>query len=360
MFAAVSLGSAIALIPAGMLVDRLGARWVLVIGGIVNGLGTLAAAALDKPVRLPGALLVAGIGGSAVPVAGMSSLMRAFAPERRGVVDGLAPARRAARRHDRRGGAATARRRRRGAARARRLRHRRDRHVGRVRAARRPSPRGGRRLEPHRPARRAARPRHPARARRRVRLHHRPDRGAHLLHPRRPRRRLHPHAGGDRVRARERRRRHLTAAVGAARPIAAGAHGERARCARPASRRRRRRDHPARAARRVVPGLAATAVLAFGVFGFNGIVYLLVGELAGLRPIGRRGGGRLDRDLRRGRVHRARRRARGRAPRLRRALGDRGGRRRASGATIAWRWLPGPGPPPADVPLAKAEAGSYP
>ena len=31
----------------------------------------------------------------------------------------------------------------------------------------------------------------------------------------------------------------------------------------------------------VVPALATTAVLAFGVFGFNGLVYLLVGELAG-------------------------------------------------------------------------------
>ena len=72
-----------------MLVDRLGARGVLVIGGVVNGLGTLAAAAHDEPVRpSPAALLVAGIGGSAVPVAGMSSLMRAFAPERRGVVMG--------------------------------------------------------------------------------------------------------------------------------------------------------------------------------------------------------------------------------------------------------------------------------
>lgn len=88
MFAAVSLGSAIALIPAGMLVDRLGAREVLVIGGVVNGLGTLAAATLTSPFAFSAALLVAGIGGSAVPVAGMSALMRAFAPEKRGSVMG--------------------------------------------------------------------------------------------------------------------------------------------------------------------------------------------------------------------------------------------------------------------------------
>ena len=71
-----------------MLVDRLGARGVLVIGGIVNGLGTAAAAGLTNAYAFSGALLVAGIGGSAVPVAGMSSLLRAFPPERRGMVMG--------------------------------------------------------------------------------------------------------------------------------------------------------------------------------------------------------------------------------------------------------------------------------
>ncbi len=88
VYAAISLGSAIALIPAGMLVDRLGARWVLVIGGVVNGLGTLAAATMTSAWGFSAALLIAGIGGSAVPVAGMSSLMRVFAPEKRGVVMG--------------------------------------------------------------------------------------------------------------------------------------------------------------------------------------------------------------------------------------------------------------------------------
>jgi MFS family permease len=88
VYAAVSLGSAIALIPAGMLVDRLGARGVLVIGGVVNGLGTLAAGGLTNAYAFAAALLVAGIGGSAVPVAGMSSLLRAFPPDKRGVVMG--------------------------------------------------------------------------------------------------------------------------------------------------------------------------------------------------------------------------------------------------------------------------------
>lgn len=88
VFAAVSLGSAIALIPAGMLVDRVGAREVLVIGGVVNGIGTFVAAGMTNPYAFAAALLLAGIGGSAVPVAGMSALMRAFAPERRGAVMG--------------------------------------------------------------------------------------------------------------------------------------------------------------------------------------------------------------------------------------------------------------------------------
>ena len=58
VFAAVSLGSALALIPAGMLVDRVGARWVLVVGGLVNGLGTLGAALMTSPVGFSVALLV--------------------------------------------------------------------------------------------------------------------------------------------------------------------------------------------------------------------------------------------------------------------------------------------------------------
>ena len=89
MFAAVSLGSAIALIPAGMLVDRVGARWVLVIGGDrERDRHASRRPRMTNPYAFAAALLVAGIGGSAVPVAGMSSLMRAFAPERRGVVMG--------------------------------------------------------------------------------------------------------------------------------------------------------------------------------------------------------------------------------------------------------------------------------
>ena len=44
VFAAVGIGSAAALIPAGALVDRFGGRRVLVVGGIVNGIGLILAA----------------------------------------------------------------------------------------------------------------------------------------------------------------------------------------------------------------------------------------------------------------------------------------------------------------------------
>jgi MFS family permease len=88
VFAAVGLGSAVALIPTGILVDRFGARPVLLYGAVVN-LAAYMVAALAADVRLfAGAIFVAGIGSAAVPVAGMSSLLREFPPDRRGVALG--------------------------------------------------------------------------------------------------------------------------------------------------------------------------------------------------------------------------------------------------------------------------------
>ena len=107
------------------------------------------------------------------------------------------------------------------------------------------------------------------------------------------------------------------------------------------------------------PGLAATAVLAFGVFGFNGLIYLIVGELAGSARSGVAvgvastvvfGGGALV------------------APAAGLAVENLGyGALWAiafvsgtAGAAIAWRWLPGSSAPAADVPVGSAEARSYP
>ncbi len=88
VFAAVGVGSAAALIPAGALVDRFGGRRVLIVGGIVNGIGLLLAAAAGTAPTYAAALVLAGIGGAAVPVAGMTALLRVFEPEKRGMAMG--------------------------------------------------------------------------------------------------------------------------------------------------------------------------------------------------------------------------------------------------------------------------------
>src|ERR1043165_8826969 len=78
VFAAVGLGSAAALIPAGALVDRLrGRRGVgrggRAVGGTLTGLGLLLAASAGTAETFAAALVLAGIGGAAVPVAGMTA-----------------------------------------------------------------------------------------------------------------------------------------------------------------------------------------------------------------------------------------------------------------------------------------------
>jgi MFS family permease len=88
VFAAVGLGSAAALIPMGMLVDRFGARPVLLGGAAVNLAAYTAAAAAGNAAVFAAAIFVAGMGSAAVPVAGMSSLLREFPPERRGIALG--------------------------------------------------------------------------------------------------------------------------------------------------------------------------------------------------------------------------------------------------------------------------------
>jgi MFS family permease len=88
IYAMVGLGATLVLIPAGMLVDRLGSRTVLLAGAALTATGDPAAAATAAPVAFGAALFVAGMGSAAAPVAGMTALMRAFPPERRGVVLG--------------------------------------------------------------------------------------------------------------------------------------------------------------------------------------------------------------------------------------------------------------------------------
>jgi MFS family permease len=88
VFAALGVGSAVALVPAGMLVDRFGARRILLVGGAVNAGGLIAAGFASHAVPFALAAFVGGVGGAAVPVAGMTSVLREFPPERRGVALG--------------------------------------------------------------------------------------------------------------------------------------------------------------------------------------------------------------------------------------------------------------------------------
>ena len=88
VFAAVGLGSAVALIPSGMLVDRFGPRPVLLSGAAINLVAYLVASTAGNVWLFSAAVFVAGIGSAAVPVAGMSSLLREFPPERRGIALG--------------------------------------------------------------------------------------------------------------------------------------------------------------------------------------------------------------------------------------------------------------------------------
>ncbi len=88
VFAAVGVGSGLALVPAGMLVDRYGARKILIAGGTVTGMGLIGAAFAPNAYAYAAALFVAGVGGAGVPVAGMTSLLREFAPQERGMALG--------------------------------------------------------------------------------------------------------------------------------------------------------------------------------------------------------------------------------------------------------------------------------
>ena len=86
LFAAIGLGSGVSLIGAGRACDRLGARPVLLVGSVVGAAGLAASGFAPAGTPLAAALFVAGVGGAAVPVAGMTAVLRHFPPERRGTV----------------------------------------------------------------------------------------------------------------------------------------------------------------------------------------------------------------------------------------------------------------------------------
>ena len=88
VYAAPGIGSALMLIPAGMLVDRLGGRRVLLAGGAINCTGDVLAGLSHSPWLFAAGLLLGGAGGAAVPVAGMTALLREFTPAQRGIALG--------------------------------------------------------------------------------------------------------------------------------------------------------------------------------------------------------------------------------------------------------------------------------
>jgi len=83
------LGSGLALIPAGVIVDRYGSRVPLTLGTLVGGGALTVAAFTSSTGALLGALLVAGIGSGFVPIAGFGALMRAYGAARRGFALGI-------------------------------------------------------------------------------------------------------------------------------------------------------------------------------------------------------------------------------------------------------------------------------
>jgi len=78
------LGSGLALIAAGIAVDRYGARRTTLAGTALASAGLAVAAAADSKALLFVALAVSGIGSSVIPIAGAGALFRVYPATRRG------------------------------------------------------------------------------------------------------------------------------------------------------------------------------------------------------------------------------------------------------------------------------------
>ncbi len=78
------LGSGLALIAAGIAVDRFGARRATFAGAMLAAAGLAAAAGAQSKAVLFVALIASGIGSSVIPVAGAGALFRVYPAARRG------------------------------------------------------------------------------------------------------------------------------------------------------------------------------------------------------------------------------------------------------------------------------------
>jgi MFS family permease len=77
-------GSGLALIAAGVAVDRFGTRRATLAGTLVATLGLALAAAAGSKAALFASLVVSGAGSAVVPIAGVGALFRAYPATRRG------------------------------------------------------------------------------------------------------------------------------------------------------------------------------------------------------------------------------------------------------------------------------------
>jgi MFS family permease len=86
---ATALGNAVALIAAGVIVDRSGPRKPLLYAGSACGLFLIAGALLTNPFALGVALFASGVAGALVAVGATVSVFHGFPPERRGFALGM-------------------------------------------------------------------------------------------------------------------------------------------------------------------------------------------------------------------------------------------------------------------------------
>jgi MFS family permease len=82
-------GSGLALILAGIAVDRFGSRAATLAGTALATAGLAVAGLVDSKIALFAALVVSGIGSAVVPVAGAGALFRVFGPARRAFALGV-------------------------------------------------------------------------------------------------------------------------------------------------------------------------------------------------------------------------------------------------------------------------------
>jgi MFS family permease len=89
LLAAGFIGNAVILIPAGTLVDRIGPRTPLIVGGLVSGVVLVAAGLAPSPVLVGVALFGYGLTAAFVSVAGTVSVFHGFRADRRGMALGV-------------------------------------------------------------------------------------------------------------------------------------------------------------------------------------------------------------------------------------------------------------------------------